>query len=54
MTPEELRRIREIYEKTLPLSGAAREAHLDRECHGNQNIRAEVERLLEAITNTTP
>ncbi len=51
MTPEELGRIREIYEQVLPMTGAGRETHLDRECRGNQEIRVEVERLLKAREN---
>jgi eukaryotic-like serine/threonine-protein kinase len=48
MTPEELSRIREIYESALAMSGSSRDAILDRECHGNQEMRREVERLLKA------
>jgi eukaryotic-like serine/threonine-protein kinase len=51
MTPEELSRIREIYEQALPMSGAAREAHLDRACQGQRIIREGVERLLQAREN---
>ena len=47
MTPDELGRIRQIYEEALVLSGTNREAYLDRECH-NKQIRSEVERLLNA------
>ncbi len=51
MTPEELSRIREIYERALPMSGSARDACLDRECGGNQEMREEVEHLLKAREN---
>ena len=51
MTSEELSRIREIYEQAVPMSGSAREAYLDRECHGHAEIREEVERLLKARDN---
>ena len=51
MTPEELSRIRKIYEQALPLSGSAREAHLGRECQGEENIRDGVQRLLNAHDN---
>src|SRR5690349_20844819 len=46
MTPEELSRIRQIYEDALAISGSAREGYLRQECQGNQGIREEVERLL--------
>ncbi len=48
MTPEDLSRIRKIYEEALPLSGSEREAFLERECHGNVAIREEAERLLRS------
>src|SRR4051794_23661061 len=48
MTPEELSRVRSIYEQALPLSGSAREECIDRECQGDPEIRADVERLLIA------
>ena len=48
MTPEELSRIRGIYEQALPMSSAAREDFVRRECQDNNSIRAEVERLLIA------
>lgn len=48
MTPEELGRIREIYEQVLPMSAAGRQMHLDRECARQPDIREGVERLLEA------
>ena len=51
MTPEELRRIRNIYEQALPISLSAREAYLSRECQDEAGIRAEVDRLLKAHGN---
>lgn len=51
MTPEELGRIRRIYEQALPMSGAARETYLRQECQDEQDIRAEIERLLKAHDN---
>ncbi len=51
MTPEELGRIREIYEQVLPMNGADRQTHLNRECQGEQNIREGVEGLLKAREN---
>jgi hypothetical protein len=48
MTPEELGRIREIYERALPMSGPARDAFLEQESQGNTAIWREVERLLKA------
>lgn len=51
MTPEELGRIREIYEQVLPMSGAERETHLAQECQGRETIREGVERLLKARAN---
>jgi serine/threonine protein kinase len=51
MTPEELSRIRRIYEQALPLAGSARETFLRQECQGADDIRAEIERLLSAHEN---
>ena len=51
MTPEELSRIRKIYEKALPMSASAREAYVSRECQDDGDIRAEIERLLNAHDN---
>src|SRR3982751_3636413 len=48
MTPEELNRIREIYEGALAMSGSDRDTFVERECHGHEEIRREVERLLKA------
>lgn len=49
MTPEELRRIREIYEAASSMS-VQRELFLEQECQGNTEMRNEVERLLRART----
>lgn len=46
MTPEEFSRIRSIYEQALPMSVSDRAAFLDREFHGSEEIREQVERLL--------
>ena len=51
MTPEELSRIRRIYEQALPLAGSARETFLRQECQGADDLRAEIERLLSAHEN---
>ena len=51
MTPEELGRIRRIYEQALPMSGSAREDYIARECRDDTSIRTEVERLLKAHGN---
>ena len=51
MTPEELSRIRNIYEQALPMSDSAREGYLSRECQDEADIRAEVEGLLKAHGN---
>lgn len=51
MTPEELGRIRKIYEQALPMSGATRETYLRHECRDQEEILAEVERLLKAHDN---
>jgi serine/threonine protein kinase len=48
MTPNELSRIREIYERAVSMRGPSRDAFLDEECHGNDELRREVERLLQA------
>jgi hypothetical protein len=51
MTPEELGRIRRIYEQALPMGGSAREAYVRQECQDQEDIRAEIERLLKAHDN---
>ncbi len=48
MTPEELGRIREIYELAVRMSIPDRNEFLDRECQGDVGMRNEVERLIEA------
>ena len=51
MTPEDLGKIREIFEEALTLSGSEREAFLERECHGEDAVRDEVRRLLKSSDN---
>ena len=51
MTPEDLGRIRKIFEEALTLSGSEREAFLERECHGDDAVRNEVSRLLKSSDN---
>jgi eukaryotic-like serine/threonine-protein kinase len=46
MTPERLRRIRDVFEAALEMDPAAREAFLERECQADGDLRKEVERLL--------
>src|SRR5260370_40340369 len=48
MTPERLRRIRDVYESAMELDPADREAFLERECQADVALRKEVERLLGA------
>ena len=48
MTPERLHQIRVIYEAAVDTPVAARPALLERECHGDDDARLEVERLLGA------
>lgn len=48
MTPEELRLVREIYEKAVLLHDGVRDAFVETECGGHSGIQAEVRRLLEA------
>ena len=48
MTPDELSRIREIYEEALSLRALERDAFLARESLGEPGIREEVDRLLRA------
>ncbi|MEJ7608738.1 MAG: serine/threonine-protein kinase [Bryobacteraceae bacterium] len=47
MTPEELSRIREIYERAVA-NDSDKDALLDRECTGDEGLRKEIERLLKA------
>src|SRR3954447_5360851 len=51
MTPEKLGRIRRIYEQALPMSSAARETYLRHECQNEEDLRAEIDRLLKAHDN---
>ena len=48
MTPEEFRRVREIYEEALAMSHSGRRALLEQACQGNREMLAELERLLQA------
>src|SRR5215469_2081127 len=48
MTPERLQRIRAVYEAAVDSPAGAREALLDHECRGDEDLRKEVERLLGA------
>jgi serine/threonine protein kinase len=48
MTPEELTRVRKIYERALTLSGGERSSFVEGECAEHSGMRAEVERLLNA------
>jgi serine/threonine protein kinase len=48
MTPDELRRVRQIFEQALLMSNYTRPAFLDRECEGNPELRRDVEGLLNA------
>ena len=48
MTPENLARIRAIYEAALAKDALERAAFLDQECQGDQAIRQEVDLLLAA------
>jgi serine/threonine-protein kinase len=48
MTPEQLRRIRAVYERALEIDPAARIVFLERECQAEEDLRKEVERLLSA------
>ena len=45
MTPEDLGKIRKIFEEALTLSGSEREAFLERECHGDTVECEDVETL---------
>src|SRR5580704_12328537 len=46
MTPEQLDRIAEIFERTLSLQGSAREAYLREACDANPGFREELDSLL--------
>ena len=48
MTSERLLRIRAVYEAAVDSPAAARQALLDHECKGDEELRQEVERLLGA------
>jgi serine/threonine protein kinase/Tol biopolymer transport system component len=46
MTPERWERIKDLLEAALELSPEERPSFLDRACHGDESLRAELERLL--------
>jgi serine/threonine-protein kinase len=48
MTPERLHRIRALYEAAVDSPAVSREALVERECGGDEELRLEVERLLGA------
>jgi serine/threonine protein kinase len=48
MTPERLHRIRAVYEAAADTPAAGRQALLERECEGDDELRQEVDRLLSA------
>ena len=51
MTPARLHRIRAVYEAAVDSPAAARQALLDHECEGDEELRKEVEHLLGAREN---
>jgi serine/threonine protein kinase len=51
MTPEELSRIRGIYEQALSMSASVRDAFLRGACQEREDVRVEVEKLLHAHDN---
>ena len=48
MSPERLRKARELFEAAAAESGAAREALVDRGCNGDTDLRGVVQRMIEA------
>ncbi len=48
LSPDDFRRIRELFERTLELPPTARPAFLDDACLSEPTMRAEVERMLAA------
>jgi len=48
MSPERLRKARELFEAAAAESGAARDALVDRGCNGDADLRAVVQRMIEA------
>ena len=48
MTPEQYRRVGQIYHQALEFEYGQRAAFLDRECEGDEELRREVESLLAA------
>jgi len=51
MTPDELSRIREIYEQAVALNGPEREPYLAAECADDAKLRDQVELLVHAHAN---
>ena len=47
MEPERWKRVEELYNAALQVAAEDRSAFLERECHGDHNLREEVESLLE-------
>lgn len=48
MTPEEYRRVREVYDMARSLTGDERDAYLRQECAGQASLRRDIERLMQA------
>ena len=48
MTPEQYRRVGQIYHQALEFERGQRAAFLDRECEGDEELRREVESLIAA------
>src|SRR5262245_3958215 len=48
VTPDDFRRIREVFERALEQPEAERRALVERECGGNRLLASEVERMLAA------
>src|SRR5215831_10112864 len=48
MTPERYQQICELYHAALDVEAAERTAFLERECGGDENLRREVELLIES------
>jgi serine/threonine-protein kinase len=48
VTPERLHRIRAVYEAAVDSPAVSRQALVERECHGDEELRQQVERLLGA------
>jgi hypothetical protein len=48
VTPEQYRRVGQIYHRALEFERGQRAAFLDRECEGDEELRLEVESLIAA------